>query len=191
VAEDRALLLSVKPQYADLILDGRKTVELRRTCPSLPAGASVVLYGSSPMRAILGTATLDAVECETPAQLWKSVGHLTGIGFEQFAAYFADTSVAYGLRLIAPRPCEPLPLQELRQHGLEPAQSWRYLTQEQFQHLDLKPFGFTSSAHAETGDSVVEQRRRSTSGRSRTGWFSPSHAHGVVARLVTGLRGVL
>lgn len=191
MTEDRALLLSVKPQYADLILDGRKTVELRRTLPALLAGASIVLYGSSPARAILGTATLVAVECETPAQLWKSVGHLTGIGFEQFAAYFANTSVAYGLRLTAPRPCEPLPLQELRQHGLEPAQSWRYLTQEQFRHLDLRPVGSSSIAHVDTGELVVEERPGSTSGGSRIGWFSPSHAHGVVARVVTGLRGAL
>ncbi|MCW2679419.1 MAG: hypothetical protein JWM62_820 [Frankiales bacterium] len=150
-----------------------------------------MLYGSSPTRAILGTATLDAVECETPRQLWKRVGHLTGVGFEQFEAYFVNTSAAYGLRLTAPRPCEPLPLRELRRHGLQPAQSWRYLSQEQFQHLDLKPLGSARSAHIDTGESAVEERRRSTSGRSRTGWLSPSHAHAFVARVATGLRGAL
>lgn len=191
MAEDRALLLSVKPQYADLILDGHKTVELRRTLPALRAGASVVLYGSSPTRAIVGTAMLEAVESEVPAQLWKNLGHLTGIGLEQFKAYFDNTAVAYGLRLSEPRACQPLTLDELRQHGLEPAQSWRYLTQEQLQELDLKPLQSTGNAPADTDEVAVDDRRRSASEGSRFGWFFPSDAYRVMTRVVTALRGSL
>ena len=183
--------MSVKPQYADLILNGHKTVELRRTLPALQAGASVVLYGSSPTRAIVGTATLEAVESEMPAQLWKNVGHLTGIGLEQFKAYFANTSVAYGLRLTKPRACQPLTLDELRQHGLEPAQSWRYLTHERLHELDLKPVECISTTGADPGQVAAEDRRQSASEASSFGWFLPSHAHRVMASVVTALRGAL
>ena len=58
----RDVLMSIRPQYASKILDGRKTVELRRKFPEVGAiGATVLIYSSSPVKAIVGTARIKKV----------------------------------------------------------------------------------------------------------------------------------
>src|SRR5690348_16037028 len=72
--DDRALFISVKPRYANAILEGTKTVELRRTRPNLPDGSLVILYSSTPTRAVVGWAQLTAVRVGTPLEIWNKYG---------------------------------------------------------------------------------------------------------------------
>ena len=46
------LLISIKPEYAQKILDGEKTVELRKTRTRLKPGDIVLVYVSSPQQVI-------------------------------------------------------------------------------------------------------------------------------------------
>ncbi|MGU3435042.1 ASCH domain-containing protein [Actinomycetes bacterium M1A6_2h] len=127
--DDRlALLLSVKPPYAKAILSGEKTVELRRTRPSLTPGAVVIIYASSPMMAVVGWAKLERVIAVSPNYLWRTHGSTTGVNRQDFASYFAGATRAYGLQLSAPvLASSPMSLRELRELGVNPPQSWRYL----------------------------------------------------------------
>ena len=53
----RNVLISVRPLYAKEIVEGRKTVELRRKFPGTEAaGGTVVIYSSSPVRAVVAVA---------------------------------------------------------------------------------------------------------------------------------------
>jgi len=56
-----AILLSVRPKYANEILEGRKTVELRRKFSECHVGATVVLYASAPEQSVVGTARISGV----------------------------------------------------------------------------------------------------------------------------------
>ncbi len=111
------------------ILDGTKTVELRRTAPSLEPGALVVLYSSAPVKSVVGAARLAAVAGTTPEQLWRQTGaRVAGVTREEFRTYFAGASRAYGLGLESVvRAACPVPLVELRSFDITPPQSWRYL----------------------------------------------------------------
>lgn len=129
-----ALLVSVKPVYADLLLSGAKTVELRRVRPQVKPGCPVLLYASSPQMAMVGTARVSAITCDSPDAIWNQFSDQVGIDYTTFAGYFAGTGNAVAITLADVEPLPALvPLAELRRRisGFRPPQSFRYLTQPQ------------------------------------------------------------
>lgn len=125
----RVLLLSLRPRFADAILSGTKTVELRRRPVNASPGTVVILYSSAPVMAIVGTARLSQVTVSEPQAAW--VKHKSGLGLEkdEYDGYLDGSSNAYLLHLT--RVCalnEPLHLHRLRQDGVfQPPQSFRYV----------------------------------------------------------------
>jgi predicted transcriptional regulator len=131
---DRALFLSLKPAYADLLLDGDKSVELRRIRPRAQPGTLVVVYASSPVRAVVGTCVVEDIGTETPDVIWNLHGPKTGVLRREFDAYFQGTSVAVAISVRHPQRLERvIPLEALRQDlaRFTPPQSFRYLTPAQ------------------------------------------------------------
>jgi predicted transcriptional regulator len=129
VSGERALLLSIRPQYAEAIMSGAKSVELRRTRPDLAAGALVFLYASAPVKCLIGAATLGGVLHETPRRLWATVGAASGISRRDYNDYFRGSPRAFGLILLdATRLSNPITLRDVRRRiRVEPPQSWRYI----------------------------------------------------------------
>lgn len=128
VLEERALFISVKPKYANAILRGTKTVELRRTRPNLPDGSLVILYSSTPTRAVVGWARLVGVRVGTPVQIWDQYGTEAAIDEPEYDAYFDGTDQAFALELDdVVAAFQPIPLDVIRSIGIQPPQSWRYV----------------------------------------------------------------
>jgi predicted transcriptional regulator len=134
---ERAVLLSLRPRFAQAILSEEKTIELRRTRVNTQPGSLVILYSSSPARAVVGTATLSRVEVGTPYQLWEHVRVLCGLSRDEYDSYFHGAKLACGLHLHNIKAFSaPIPLAELRLRvGVEPPQSFRYLTAFQAKRL--------------------------------------------------------
>ena len=59
---DRMVILSLKPRFAEAILAGVKTVELRRTELKIVVPTRALLYAASPVRALLGTCIITSVQ---------------------------------------------------------------------------------------------------------------------------------
>jgi predicted transcriptional regulator len=129
--QTRRLLLSVKPRFAAAILDGSKTVELRRTRPRIEVPTEALIYSSSPERALIGTCDVVEVMAYTPRGMWQLVGQRTGVTYPEFQAYFVGCDTAYGLVLRnAQRLRNEVSLQSMRTtwNSFQPPQSFRYLT---------------------------------------------------------------
>ncbi len=74
-SQQRDVLVSVQPKFVSKILDGDKTVELRRRFPETTVtGALVLIYSSSPVRAVVGYARIRQVLRLPIAQLWRQHG---------------------------------------------------------------------------------------------------------------------
>lgn len=139
-ADRRVLFLSIRPKYAGLILDGRKTVELRRVRPKVAHGDLVLLYASSPTCELVGAFTVDAVEVSSPTALWKRHGSALGVTRSQLYAYFTGTSRAVAISVKDPRRIRhPRTLADLRSQlpGFVPPQSYVYLDADQVAALDI------------------------------------------------------
>lgn len=133
-----AVLLSVRPKFARALMSGDKTVELRRTLPRLPSGSVVVVYASSPTRALLGTVRLDATHVGTIEETWRLFGRRARIDRTGYDSYFDGAQRAIALEvsqpdaLAAPRSLRSI---QAADDTFRPPQSFRYLTAEQLAWL--------------------------------------------------------
>lgn len=126
---ERSLLMSLHPRYATAILDGRKSVELRRQRVAVPPGTKVILYATSPVMALVGTATVTAVQVGTPSEIWKTHKEHGAISRRDYLAYMKGAKQASALLLDHARTLsDPVPLAHLRVGGsFHPPQSYRYV----------------------------------------------------------------
>lgn len=125
----RPLLLSLRPRFAHAILDGTKTVELRRTRVSALPGTLLVLYASSPVMAVVGVATMADRDIASPPTIWRRYRDRLGLSRTEFFEYFSGAEHATALSITAPRTLpEPLTLNRLRTHSaFRPPQSYRFI----------------------------------------------------------------
>lgn len=124
------LFLSVKPIFANRILSGAKTVELRRVRPSVTPGSLVLIYSTSPEMALLGSAEVAELICGTPREVWGHVKEKAGVSRAEYDEYFSGADTAIGIRLGAVRRlAQPISLRDLRKRWpwLKPPQSYRYV----------------------------------------------------------------
>lgn len=132
--------MSIRPNYAAQIFDGTKKVELRRVCPRLTAGDLVLVYASSPVKALLGAFEVSRVISGRPSKLWNRVGTKAGTTRQQFDEYFNGTSLGYGIVLSRTwQMSKPMGLEKLRQRhsNFRPPQSYHYLTAKQANRIGL------------------------------------------------------
>lgn len=98
------MIMSLRPRYARLILEGRKSIEFRRRFSRRHVGARVLFYVSSPVQAYQFTATISAVRCSSPRELWVAHHRDGGVDEGTFDAYFAGAPHGYALALSKVRP---------------------------------------------------------------------------------------
>lgn len=128
---DDALFLSIKPRFATEIIEGRKTVELRRTRPrGARDGSLVVVYASSPMRAVIGTFEVDRIVSGCPEMIWDAVADQACLSREEYDAYFrgAQEAVAIFVRS-TDKAGTPYSLDAMRKEcpSFHPPQAFRYI----------------------------------------------------------------
>lgn len=137
----RAVLLSVKPRFAEQILAGTKTVEFRRSWAAEPVGLAVI-YSSSPIQCLVGFVEIEGAVLASPASVWtKCRARGPGIERKELMEYFAGKDQAYGIllgqRVIPEEPIRPKSIFK----GFRPPQSFRYLTATELRRIG-KQFGF-------------------------------------------------
>ena len=127
---NHALLISIRPRFAEKIFAGSKTVELRRVCPKISSGDLVLVYVSSPAKELRGAFEVGQVISTSTSALWSQVGKKSGINREEFVAYFCGKAKAHAL--IIKRAWKlpvPICLATLRRRkgGFRPPQNFHYL----------------------------------------------------------------
>lgn len=129
------LLLSLKPDYADLVFDGLKEAELRRRISSCMENRDVFIYVTSPVRQLRGGFRVGQVWSGTPEEVWRRVSKLAGVHKRDFDAYYAGRTVAYALEITDVWEYKnPASLNTLgnRLPDFVVPQSWRYVRPEEY-----------------------------------------------------------
>jgi predicted transcriptional regulator len=85
------LVLAVGPRWAELILSGRKWVELRRRIPRRPVGRALI-YATAPKRAIVGFCTVQGTVRLPIQELFELAGQGACISKHEFSDYFRGCS---------------------------------------------------------------------------------------------------
>lgn len=107
----RAVLLSVKPKYANLILGGTKRVEFRRSW-AVEDVSEIVIYASSPIQKIVALVEIDDVVVASPSALWQTCKERGGgLTRRELRAYFSGkpkgVAVLLGRTLVAVKDIDP------------------------------------------------------------------------------------
>lgn len=131
-----AILLSVKPKFADLIIEGSKLVELRRSIPARPVG-TIAIYSSSPTQCIVALADVRKTIEASPSKLWViAKEHGGGLTKAELLAYFDKKITGFALMLenvrVFAKPVSPKKIFKL----FSAPQSFKYLTSKELQKLE-------------------------------------------------------
>jgi predicted transcriptional regulator len=95
----KAVLLSIKPKYINLILAGTKRVELRRSWPSNDIGV-MVLYSSAPIQKLVGVAFIDRIEeCDFDSLWALADANGGGVNYDELKAYVKGKKTAFGVMI--------------------------------------------------------------------------------------------
>ena len=124
------LVLSVRPRFAEAIVDGRKTIEVRRQRPNVQPGTLGLIYSSSPTQAVVGSFRVDRIFSGTTEELWAVAERGACISRQDFDSYFSGAEIGHGIVVsCGQRLPQPIKLSLLRViwPGCKPPRSFGYL----------------------------------------------------------------
>jgi predicted transcriptional regulator len=131
----RAVLLSVKPRFADQIVDGTKRVEFRRVWANEHV-PWIAIYSSSPTKMLVAIAEVESVVAASASTLWAvNCSRGGGLTRGELRSYFSGKTKGYAVmlgRVLRPNaPIEPAKIVQ----GFRAPQSFRYLTDPEVARL--------------------------------------------------------
>jgi predicted transcriptional regulator len=126
----RDVIFSIRPVHAEKILDGSKTVELRRRFTGgVRPGTLALIYSTSPTSALTGSARITDVQRLPVPDIWERHRSGTCLHKREFEDYFSGLDRGYAIVLASAKAFpRPVGLLELRERfGFEPPQSYQYM----------------------------------------------------------------
>lgn len=128
-------LISIRPTYVEGIMAGTKTVELRRRfVADVDKDSILLIYSSSPTRAVVGFAKIKAVMRLRLIDLWKRFGEAAQVLRKEFDAYFHGLDEGFAILLGSvttfTKPLQASTLQS--RFGFVAPQSFMYLKKEYY-----------------------------------------------------------
>ena len=96
---EHTLLMSLRPEFAELMLQGRKTIEFRRRFSKKYEGATIVFYITRPVKQFMFSAIITKVDHRQKEHLWYIHQEQGGISRSVFDHYFSGTSYGYAIHL--------------------------------------------------------------------------------------------
>ena len=110
-----AAILSIKPIYANQILDGTKTIELRKSSMGLNTGDVILVYSSAPEQRIAFWFQIRSIEALAVDEMWNRYREAVGIKYEDFVEYFKGLECAVGLHIGEIGQLVPIPLEKIEE----------------------------------------------------------------------------
>lgn len=122
----KRVLLSIHPEFAEAIFDGRKQYEFRRVLFKEDVD-EVVVYATMPVARVIGSFKIADIHEDEPKALWMKTKAVAGVTKEKFDSYFKDRTRAFAIQIETPvRFAVPQPLSKYVLSSIPP-QSFCYI----------------------------------------------------------------
>lgn len=95
----KAVLLSIKPEFAHKIFEGSKKFEFRKQVFKDTSVKKVIVYSSSPEQKVIGEFEIETILDDTPDKIWIQTRLYSGISQEFFKSYFEGRDKAYAIKV--------------------------------------------------------------------------------------------
>jgi predicted transcriptional regulator len=121
------VLLSIKPEFAFKIFEGKKKYEFRKAIFKRVGITKVIVYASAPISKVIGEFEIAEIIHDELKRLWQETNRYAGIDENYFYQYFAERETGYAIKICQAKLYEDKLC--IRQHfGLTPPQSFAYLS---------------------------------------------------------------
>lgn len=127
------VIMSLKPEYGELVLSGSKTVELRNRVVRIEPDTTIWIYFTSPVSKIVGVADVSSVICDSPPVIWRRFRKGMCIDRLRFDEYVGDRIRVSALVLKNVKKLdEPVPIGGIRRvvRSFHPPQFYSRVTPE-------------------------------------------------------------
>lgn len=121
------VLLSIKPEFVEKILDGSKKFEFRKGIFKNSLVTSVVIYSTMPVGMVVGEFDIADVIHDEPSIVWNKTKKFAGISKDFFDIYFESREKAYAIEISNVRKYEQPMLLSALGKNISAPQSYRYL----------------------------------------------------------------
>jgi predicted transcriptional regulator len=123
------VLLSIKPEYVQEIINGNKKFEYRKRIFKKDV-ESVVIYSTMPVGKIVGEFTIDEIINGSPKKLWNQTCFYSGISKDAYMDYFSGREDAFAIKIKEfIQYDEPINPKEIDNSFIAP-QSYKYIESE-------------------------------------------------------------
>lgn len=134
MSDSADILISLRPAYTRAILEGKKTVELRRRRVHAAAGTQVWLYSKTPTARIEGIARIKHVHEGGLPDIWSEYSNQVGVSKVEFEDYFKGCHRGCAIVLVEVRAISPaVDLKTVRRRlsGFHPPQFFKRLSSKE------------------------------------------------------------
>jgi type I restriction enzyme S subunit len=137
------LLISLHPRHSQNIFSGKKTIELRKIKPRVKsldnalAFHNILIYETTPIAEIIGYCEAVELLCKDAQTFCNNYRNSLRLDSREIWDYLGDRT-GYGIRIQNPQKITPIPLLKMRELGIVPPQSYRYLSEELVNKLGVK-----------------------------------------------------
>jgi len=125
---NEGVVLSLHARHAAAVMQGLKTIELRKRFTSRWVGRSASVYAAGGLGSLLGTVTIGNVVKGDPRTIWDRFGTRSSCTRAEYDEYVGDRQVLFAIELSDPKAYEaPVPLSQLSHllgEVLHPPQSY-------------------------------------------------------------------
>ena len=94
----KALLLSIKPEYVEKILQGEKKFEYRKRLAKEDV-SYIYVYSTAPSMKVVASVHIEGHLSDSPTALWEKTKAAAGISRAKFRDYFRGCKTAYAYKL--------------------------------------------------------------------------------------------
>lgn len=120
------VILSIKPIYAEKILNGEKIYELRKTIFKNPNIKKVVIYASYPISKVIGEFEIEDIIHEDLKNLWLKTKDHSYVNKTFFNEYFENRKMGYAIKIKSTKKYKKL-LDIKESFGIRAPQSFAYI----------------------------------------------------------------
>lgn len=94
----KKILISIKPEYVEKILDGSKKFEFRTKAAKQDI-KGLIIYSTFPTKKVVAEVEIEEVLEMNPEDLWEKTKKYAGIDKVNYDVYFKNRKVAYAYKL--------------------------------------------------------------------------------------------
>ena len=94
------VLLSIKPKFAESIINGKKKYEFHKNAFSQKDIGRVYIYSSAPIKRIVGIFRINNIIEDGPSTLWQMLKDDAGISEREFFDYFKNRRVGFAFEIV-------------------------------------------------------------------------------------------